>query len=77
MAKGIELGLIGELPCIKSNNIPSPEKLKEKQLYASIQRNQQFSSRVEQESAKHPLNMLEYDVHNPDIYNKFVLPSSL
>jgi hypothetical protein len=35
-------------------------------------RNQKFASRAEQECAKHPLNTLEYEVQNPEIYSRYV-----
>ena len=74
MAKGIELGIVGQLPCVMGNNLLNEEKFKAKELYDSlITKNTKFATKVEQQSSKNPLNTLNYEIQNPEIYRRYIL----
>lgn len=73
MAKGIELGIVNQLPCIMGNNFPNGEKFKEKELYDSlITKNTKFANKVEHQSSKNPLCTINYEIQNPEIYKKYI-----
>ena len=67
IAKGIELGLVEELPCITARNTPVTEKYDK-----LISLKQGFVTRNEKEAKNNPLNTINYENESEGIFSKNV-----
>ena len=68
MAKGIELGIVNQLPVISNRTVSWSDDAKVNTLKELTCRGKTFTSRFEQIAVKHPLNTLNYKLSNPELY---------
>ncbi len=73
LTKGVELGLVHELPVVQNLRLTFGDSVRVDSLRQLASRRCSFANKVEKVSVRHPLNTLEYDFPTPEVYSGYVL----
>jgi hypothetical protein len=68
MAKGLELGIVRQLPVVINRTTPNDSPTRSNPLQTVTSSSTSYLTKAEKAAMRNPLNTLEYNRHSPELF---------